>query len=231
MRQYPAGPLCMRSHLLQWVDTNPYDITGAGGASSSSGSFQAPQFTKQHPGGGAAAITAVLVAAAPTCAACNKILGGSGSGGRGFAYHCQMCSFDMCRECVRANTFIVEGDTVQVEVQEENGDLVWKPADVRERVGRNSIQAGPWDGHMAFGEDANPYGVPPPGGGFGGFGAASTGGFGGFGFPRKLLARRPPHRGTGASRTRRARPGARRGARRPRGSRPGAAAPRSARRR
>ena len=72
MRQYPAGPLCMRSHLLQWVDTNPYDITGAGGASSSSGSFQAPQFTKQHPGGGAAAITAVLVAAALFCAAATR---------------------------------------------------------------------------------------------------------------------------------------------------------------
>ena len=36
-----------------------------------------------------------------------------------------------------------------------------------DRRGRNRIQPGPWDGHMALGEGANPFGVQAPGFGMG----------------------------------------------------------------
>jgi hypothetical protein len=70
------------------------------------------------------------------------------------------------------DSFIIEDSVVQ-----GCGGYGMKTRSGCDRRGRNHIQAGPWDGHMAFGGDASPYGVPPPGGfGFPGF----PGGFRGF---------------------------------------------------
>ena len=78
--------------------------------------------------------------------------------------------------------FANESFTIEDSIVQGCGGYGMKTRAGCDRRGRNDIQPGPWDGHMAFGEDANPFGVPPPGGptafGFGGGLDGFGGGYG-----------------------------------------------------
>ena len=109
-------------------------------------------------------------------------------GGDGIMIGVHGCTLRKCRVLGAASRGIFANDSFIIEdsVVQGCGGYGMKTRGGCDRRGSNRIQAGPWDGHMAFGEGANPYGVPPPGSplpfGFGGgFSGGFPGGFGGFG--------------------------------------------------
>ena len=68
----------------------------------------------------AATLAAELLDSTPRCGACYKALPTTASAAEekgGFAFHCGVCRFDMCKDCVNGGTVIVEGDTVKLDFE------------------------------------------------------------------------------------------------------------------